>query len=592
MPLSEAAQRALDKAAARAARVAERDAGLGDPDGPQPNYPSEKKTKALEKAKEESRCAKSNPSSSKALKGRLEAAKLERGSSCGTTVPGSVEKKDRVEKPEGGTESASPAVTTPKPAIKRSDTDRSSPTKKRRDGRLGRSPTVHYSPRKKTAVKAKAKPSAPPKEETPQPSKVHGALNRKSTVEIAKPDAAAKTATPAEKPNDPSRSQSSAESEDERSGGEDKELSLDQVNAQKAARARYMRFYRSLRSKRSPPEIRQAGKNAKRCSSKLAVLYEQWLQCEGHWTESAFFKEMRSTSTHRKRGARRWMTVQELSMKYGSQRVALRIKAAKEEGDADVRKNQIRDHPDVPGDPELRQYLVWDVDGEEDIDDTVTSSLFQAVDRDTKEGKAEKTKRKRKRSSSSSSASDSSSSSDKKKAKKGKKGSRGKKGKKAKKSKKKASTSKSSSESSSQSKSAKKKEDRNKGKAKKTDKDKEETAEQRAKREQKELEAKAKEEKNNRLKKSNKVVSKLQSALTKASMAEMKAGAMSAALKQVFVKELSPHKATLQKKRDGLQKVIDSLKGGGDITLLDGPESDGETAVTNFLAFMSASNMK
>ena len=84
----------------------------------------------------------------------------------------------------------------------------------------------------------------------------------------------------------------------------------------------------------------------------MAVLYEQWLQCEGHWTESSFFKEIRSTNTHRRRGARRWLTVPELAIKYGSERVALRIKAAKEQGDADVRKTQIRDHPDVPGDPE------------------------------------------------------------------------------------------------------------------------------------------------------------------------------------------------------------------------------------------------
>ena len=67
---------------------------------------------------------------------------------------------------------------------------------------------------------------------------------------------------------------------------------------------------------------------------------------------------------------------------------------------------------------DLRQYLVWDVDAEEDIDDTVTSSLFQAMDRDTKTNpkstKADK-KKKRKRSSSSPTSekdSDSSSSSD------------------------------------------------------------------------------------------------------------------------------------------------------------------------------------
>ena len=76
---------------------------------------------------------------------------------------------------------------------------------------------------------------------------------------VAKPVAAAKKNTP-EKPSDESRSQSSpaAASEDEgsggeneESGGEDKELSLEQLQAQKAARARYMRFYRSLRSKRA-----------------------------------------------------------------------------------------------------------------------------------------------------------------------------------------------------------------------------------------------------------------------------------------------------------------------------------------------------
>ena len=169
-------------------------------------------------------------------------------------------KKDKVEKKGGGEESASPVVATPKPAIKRSDTARSSASKKLRDRRLGRSPTLHYSPQRKTAVKAKAKkalkPCALPKEETPQPSKVQDALTRKSTVDLAKPPAAAastdKKHTESEKPNDPSRSQSSSEAtEDERSGGEDQELSLEQLKAQKAARARYMRFYRSLRSKRA-----------------------------------------------------------------------------------------------------------------------------------------------------------------------------------------------------------------------------------------------------------------------------------------------------------------------------------------------------
>ena len=57
MPLSKAAQAALDIAAKRAARVASRDAGWGefDPPSVEPKPLSEKKKKALEDAKEKSR---------------------------------------------------------------------------------------------------------------------------------------------------------------------------------------------------------------------------------------------------------------------------------------------------------------------------------------------------------------------------------------------------------------------------------------------------------------------------------------------------------------------------------------------------------
>ena len=37
---------------------------------------------------------------------------------------------------------------------------------------------------------------------------------------------------------------------------------------------------------------------------------------------------------------------------------------------------------DLAGAQELTQYLVWDEDGEEEVEDTVTSTLFEAVDRD------------------------------------------------------------------------------------------------------------------------------------------------------------------------------------------------------------------
>lgn len=84
-------------------------------------------------------------------------------------------------------------------------------------------------------------------------------------------------------------------------------------------------------------------------SDKLAVLLEQWISCEGHWTESTIYQKMTIESRHRRTGSRKWLTLQELTLKYGSESVAQRIKASKE---ADPKcKHQIRDHPDAPGDP-------------------------------------------------------------------------------------------------------------------------------------------------------------------------------------------------------------------------------------------------
>ena len=83
----------------------------------------------------------------------------------------------------------------------------------------------------------------------------------------------------------------------------------------------------------------------------LQILYEQWIQCDGHWSESSFLKEIRVTNRHRKKGARKWMTKAELTFKYQSWRIAERIAQAKE-NDAELSKSQVRPHPDCPDEPE------------------------------------------------------------------------------------------------------------------------------------------------------------------------------------------------------------------------------------------------
>ncbi|CAK9038658.1 Uncharacterized protein SCF082_LOCUS22708 [Durusdinium trenchii] len=295
-------------------------------------------------------------------------------------------------------------MATPPPRVKRSDTAVSDPKQSARRKQLEHvSPrTMHYSPEADhgegaekcvgceeaecivcreadMGLKSKRKKPASPalsRAEVPEPAKVSSALHRAATVNV--PDASSsgkkvpKPIAPASPVND---------------DDDDQELTLEMMRARKAAHARFMRFSRS--------------------SEKLALLYEQRVQCEGHWKESSFVKELRVTNRSRKKGARKWMTKQELIQKFGSERLAMRIIEAKQ-NDPVLAKSQIRCHPDCPDEPELVQYLVWDMDAEEDTEDIVTNNLFQAVDDDGNKGgkeKKSKSKKKSKRPTSSSSSS-------------------------------------------------------------------------------------------------------------------------------------------------------------------------------------------
>lgn len=90
-------------------------------------------------------------------------------------------------------------------------------------------------------------------------------------------------------------------------------------------------------------------------SAKLQVLYEQWISCSGHWSESSFLVELRQSTRNRKRGARKWMTFHEMTMKFGSEKAASQIRDCKR-ADPVLSKSQIRFHPDAPGVADPRLY--------------------------------------------------------------------------------------------------------------------------------------------------------------------------------------------------------------------------------------------
>ncbi|CAL1136681.1 unnamed protein product, partial [Cladocopium goreaui] len=458
-----------------------------------------------------------------------------------------------------------------------------------------------------TAVKAKAQPKVAFKEETETTAHaVAQCLARKSTAELNGGSSGGPSpAGSADQEQDASDSESEVNSDVESEEYERKEAL---VKAKKAAHARYMRFSRSLTSKRTPIEVRRAGAAAKNDSPKLQMLQEQWASCKGIWSQSDFVIRLRQKTRQRQYGARRWMTRQELICKYSSCAIADKIIAAKQ-GDKEAKKTQIRSHPDLHGDDsdDTRQYLVWDKEGSENTTDHVCSELFTAAEKgddplETRRGRSRKrkdkkgrksNKKKRKGSTSSTRSSSSSSSSQEKvdsssssseAAKKKKKG--------------KSKTGKTKSKNGKASKTAAKAKGKKDKKDKDKDKDKkkpkevissdssdeseepEETEEKKQKRLAKEAEAqkkkeakdaeqakkKAEREKNQELKKEQKkgtqALSKLGANILKAAGLDEKLESMSKSVKDAILMEVKPHLDKLRSTRRSLQNAVDSAQVG------------------------------
>lgn len=453
---------------------------------------------------------------------------------------------------------------------------------------------------KSTAVKAKAAPTKPVKDETesatapntPQTQAIRECLRRKSTdnfhrtpgrpspapstsTSTATPNSGANAAgviaqqgTPTQQTENTQKSQQPDDAQEESSDTDEEEIArLARVaKAKREAHARYMRFSRSLTSPRTPKEVQRAGRAAAHNSPMLQVLMEQWTACGGIWSESEMFLQMRQKRKNRSYGSRRWMCLAELAAKFGSQETARQIVAAKE-NDSEACKNQIRPNPDLHGvdTPETRQYLVWDREGTEESVDHVTETLFRAADRDdadndpprgrsktrskkkntAKAGKAKDKKKKKKASrstsTSSSASSKSASSSSKISSSDGeakKKRDKGKKVKKAKGDKKRKQRKASKSKSSSKSESAE---------------EPTETEAQKRKRLQKE-EAKAEREKK------QEALTKLGLAIAKGSNIDGSLQKMSPSVVTAIMAEVKPHISALKTSRQKLQKSVDEAK--------------------------------
>ena len=69
--------------------------------------------------------------------------------------------------------------------------------------------------------------------------------------------------------------------------------------------------------------------------------------------------QLKTKALHRVKGCRKWLTEAEIARKYNSTEIAAAIVKYKLDSEV-LSKSQVRDHPDLPGCPEMRQYLIYE----------------------------------------------------------------------------------------------------------------------------------------------------------------------------------------------------------------------------------------
>ena len=115
----------------------------------------------------------------------------------------------------------------------------------------------------------------------------------------------------------------------------------------------------------------------------MSVLYESWNECEGNWKKSGLYLSAVSTERSKRRGVRVWKTKAELVERFGQAGAESII--TRKMGGEDLRSKETREHPEAPGCPDLRQFLVLDSEKVIEEEEEVISRLFKAADEETEE---------------------------------------------------------------------------------------------------------------------------------------------------------------------------------------------------------------
>lgn len=157
---------------------------------------------------------------------------------------------------------------------------------------------------------------------------------------------------------------------------------LDEQSSKRPARAKYMRFWRSVQPKanNTPPEVLTHVVSLKAGGTKRGSwtqLFEDWCQAEEKWTETCLFVSIKKTTKRSRKGELQWLNRQQLLDLYKDEGLVEELMHRKNQ------EGQSRAHPDFPLNDKMRLFrcfvVMKEID-EEAAEQTVELTMDNQLD--------------------------------------------------------------------------------------------------------------------------------------------------------------------------------------------------------------------
>mmetsp|Transcript_84046 Transcript_84046/g.133226 ORF Transcript_84046/g.133226 Transcript_84046/m.133226 type:complete len:589 (-) Transcript_84046:34-1800(-) len=162
---------------------------------------------------------------------------------------------------------------------------------------------------------------------------------------------------------------------------DDNEVDETQATEEKhrKAHAMYMKYWRSIKSRNCPKEVKKLAKRFRWCKEQSSMLYEDFWKSSCDWRKTTIYRSVTNTIENKKSGRRKWLTRKQMIPIFDNDEAVVDGIILRKRSDPELLHTECRSHPEVPS---MYQYLVLVEDSEEASETDRIMDKFSTTERD------------------------------------------------------------------------------------------------------------------------------------------------------------------------------------------------------------------